>query len=83
MKCLAGLVPAASQSQIQSARSHPPQMNYHAHTAATPDGKSDPDQTRWQPLAEHLRNVADLPKQFAVPLGLATEAELAGLLHEI
>jgi HD superfamily phosphohydrolase YqeK len=38
---------------------------------------------RWQPLAEHLRNVAALARDFATPLGLAAEAELAGLLHDL
>ncbi|MCU0783265.1 MAG: CRISPR-associated helicase Cas3' [Verrucomicrobia bacterium] len=37
----------------------------------------------WQRLAAHLRNVANLAKQFAAPLGLAAEAELAGLLHDL
>jgi len=55
---------------------------YYAHTAELPDGKPDPDQTRWQLLSVHLRNVAGLARQLAEPLGLAAEAELAGLLHD-
>ncbi len=51
-------------------------MNYYAHTAELPDGE-------WQLLATHLRNVAGLAKRFAAPLGLASEAELAGLLHDL
>ena len=34
-------------------------------------------------LRDHLQNVAHLAKQFAQPLGLAREAELAGLLHDL
>ncbi len=45
---------------------------YFAHTG-------DP----WQILATHLRNVATLARRFAEPLGLADEAELAGLLHDL
>ena len=30
-------------------------MNYYAHTATRPDGSPDPDPSKWQPLAEHLR----------------------------
>ena len=37
----------------------------------------------WQRLSVHLRNVADLAKQFATPLGFSAEAELAGLLHDL
>ncbi|MGO8682854.1 MAG: HD domain-containing protein [Limisphaerales bacterium] len=44
---------------------------------------TDRGKNGWQPLAEHLRNVANLAKQFAVPLGLPAEAELAGLLHDL
>ncbi|NLH74672.1 MAG: CRISPR-associated helicase Cas3' [Verrucomicrobia bacterium] len=57
-------------------------VRYYAHTAEDCDGKPLP-QTHWQPLAEHLRNVATLAKQFAAPMGLAPEAELAGLLHDL
>ncbi|HEY5742606.1 MAG TPA: hypothetical protein VIS99_08695 [Terrimicrobiaceae bacterium] len=52
-----------------------------AHTAELPDGSRDPDESHWQLLHVHLRNVATLAKKFAAPLGLAGEAELAGLLH--
>lgn len=58
-------------------------MPYYAHTATKPDGTPDPDQSKWQPLADHLRNVADLAAQFAEPLGLSVEAELAGMLHDL
>jgi CRISPR-associated endonuclease/helicase Cas3 len=59
------------------------EMNFYAHTAVLPDGSRDPDPAHWQPLAEHLGNVAALAKQFAAPLDLAAEAELAGLLHDL
>lgn len=67
-------------------------MAFYAHTAELPDGSPAPE-NGWQPLATHLRNVANLAKQFASPLGLpclcvparrqAAEAELAGLLHDL
>jgi CRISPR-associated endonuclease/helicase Cas3 len=57
-------------------------MQYYAHTAEGQDRKPLPEQF-WQPLAVHLRNVADLAKQFAAPLGLGEEAEAAGLLHDV
>ncbi len=57
-------------------------MRYFAHTAVGPDGRQLPE-SHWQPLAEHLRNVAALAKQFAAPLGMAAEAELAALLHDL
>ena len=62
-------------------------MKFYAHTAA--DNHPRPSDGRgvggegWQPLAAHLRGVADLAKQFVAPLGLAAEAELAGLLHDL
>ena len=54
-------------------------MKFFAHTTTLPNGKPDPDQGLWQPLPEHLRNVALLAKEFATPLGFPDEAELAGL----
>lgn len=58
--------------------------HYFAHTAEEPGGRPLPECSgKWQPLATHLRNVAHLARQFAEPLGLANEAELAGLLHDL
>jgi CRISPR-associated endonuclease/helicase Cas3 len=41
------------------------------------------DRSRWQLLRDHLVNVASIARRFAIPLGLADEAELAGLLHDL
>ena len=57
-------------------------MKYFAHTKERPDGTPTPD-TEWQPLADHLRNVADRAADFARPFGLEQEARLAGLLHDL
>ena len=57
-------------------------MNYYAHTAETATGEHF-DQEHWQPLAEHLRSVADKAREFAESLGLADAAEQAGLLHDL
>jgi len=59
-------------------------MKFYAHTAEDDTGKRLPESSgKWQPLRTHLRNVANLAKQFAAPLGLSAEAELAGLLHDL
>lgn len=58
-------------------------MNYYAHTADGPDGQPDPDESRWQLLRDHLRNVAALARRFGEFLGLADAAELAGWLHDL
>jgi CRISPR-associated endonuclease/helicase Cas3 len=58
-------------------------VNYYAHTAVKSDGTPDPDTARWQLLYTHLRDVAELAKRFAEPLGLAAEGQTAGLLHDL
>jgi CRISPR-associated endonuclease/helicase Cas3 len=61
-----------------------PPEEFYAHTAEDEQGNRLSEASgKWQPLATHLRNVASLTKQFAEPLGLAEEAELAGLLHDL
>ena len=57
-------------------------MSYYAHTVETATG-ARLDQDRWQPLSEHLRNVADKAREFVEPLGFADVAKLAGLLHDL
>jgi hypothetical protein len=57
-------------------------MKYYAHTAEDGEGNRLPED-KWQPLSAHLRNVADLAKGFATPLGLAAEVEMAGLRHNL
>jgi CRISPR-associated endonuclease/helicase Cas3 len=58
-------------------------MTYYAHTAEQSDGTPDPNESRWQPLRDHLVNVATLAEQFAAPFGASKEARLAGLLHDL
>ncbi len=58
-------------------------MPYYAHTATQPDGSPNPDETKWQLLSEHLRQVSDKAANFAAPFGAADEARLAGLLHDL
>ena len=58
-------------------------MSFYAHTAEDENGKRLPDGSHWQLLKDHLRAVSLLAKQFARPLGLEAEAELAGLLHDL
>lgn len=48
-------------------------MSFYAHTGSPV----------WQPLAGHLREVACRARLHGAPLGLADEAELAGLLHDL
>ncbi len=59
-------------------------MIYYAHTADDPDGNRLPESSgKWQLLADHLRNVANLAAQFAAPFGASEEARFAGLLHDL
>ena len=55
-------------------------MNYYAHTAETETGERL-SQERWQPLFEHLRNVADKAREFGEPFGPV--AKWTGLLHDL
>ncbi len=59
-------------------------MKFYAHTAEDEHGNRLPED-HWQPLATHLRNVAELAAKFAAPMGqeAAAEARLAGLLHDL
>lgn len=68
---------------MENTSANRPTMRAYAHTARRADGSPEPDTSRWQPLAVHLRNVATLARRFAAPLGFADEAELAGLLHDL
>ena len=58
-------------------------VEHYAHTVFKTDGSPDPDVSHWQPLKEHLRNVAQLAGKLATPMGMKEEAELAGLLHDL
>ncbi len=59
-------------------------MIYYAHTAEAPDGNRLPESSgKWQPLRDHLQNVAALAAKFAAPFNASTEAHLAGLLHDL
>ena len=58
-------------------------MEYYAHTAETATGERDPNKSHWQLLSTHLCNVAERAALFAAPFGLADEARLAGLLHDL
>jgi len=52
-------------------------LKYYAHSL---EGKP-PDE--WQPLEEHLKNVAEMAAEFAYPFGGDQLAYLAGLWHGI
>lgn len=60
---------------------------YYAHTATEshprPSDGREAGGEGWQPLADHLRNVADVAEKFAAPFNLGAEAKLAGLLHDL
>ncbi len=59
-------------------------LRYYAHTAEDAEGNRLPEPSgKWQPLAEHLRNVAELAAKFAAPFGASEEARLVGLLHDL
>ena len=50
--------------------------NYYAHSN---DGPSE----TWQPLEDHLQNVAEKAAKFAAPFGGEQWAHLAGLWHDL
>jgi len=50
---------------------------YYAHSTKTKD-KSD-----WQLLEEHLRNVAEMAAEFAMPFGAEEWGRCAGILHDL
>ncbi len=63
-------------------------MTYYAHTSELSDGSRDPNQSKWQPLRQHLENVANLAKKFAQEARpgdteFAQAAYAAGLLHDL
>lgn len=61
-------------------------MIYYAHTAEDAVGTRLPESSgKWQKLADHLSQVADLAAKFAAPMGpeASAEARLAGLLHDL
>jgi CRISPR-associated endonuclease/helicase Cas3 len=57
-------------------------LAYYGHTNKDERGHVLPPGT-WQRLNVHLQNVASLASFFAEPFGLAAEARLAGLLHDL
>ncbi|MCI0624984.1 MAG: CRISPR-associated helicase Cas3' [Acidobacteria bacterium] len=58
-------------------------MRFYAHTSENEQGRPEPEASgNWQPLSAHLRQVANMAREFGEPFGLGTEAELAGLLHD-
>ena len=56
-------------------------MKYYAHTKDE-NGKRLPE-SYWQPLKDHLHNVAKLSEEFGNSLGIGAEAKFAGLLHDL
>lgn len=52
-----------------------PTTRFYAHTAEDAEGNRIEDQSQWQPLADHLRNVAELAAKFAAPMGPEAAAE--------
>ena len=51
-------------------------MHHYAHS-------KDGDPSGWQPLEEHLNNVAKQAAAFAEPFGGQERARLAGLWHDL
>lgn len=62
------------------------QMEFWAHSAETCDGSPD-SRAGWQPLAQHLKSVSGMARQFASAArpgdeSFASEAGMCGLLHD-
>jgi len=56
--------------------------NFYAHSLQLPDGTPRAE-SEWEPLADHLRDVATLAKEFADRFGAGEWGYLAGLWHDI
>ncbi len=57
-------------------------MPAYAHTKTDAAGKSLPE-SEWEPLEDHLREVADLAAQFASAFGASEWGRLAGRWHDL
>jgi CRISPR-associated helicase Cas3/CRISPR-associated endonuclease Cas3-HD len=57
-------------------------LTYYGHSNKDESGEVLHCET-WQKLSAHLQNVASLAAGFANPFGMAPEARLAGLLHDL
>ncbi|MEI6051761.1 MAG: CRISPR-associated endonuclease Cas3'' [Opitutaceae bacterium] len=58
-------------------------MIHYAHTATHPDGSPDPNSDHWQPLAEHLQNVAADAARFGLAFNASEWVRLAALWHDL
>jgi len=69
--------------RVERRKDQMPENKYYAHTKNRPDGSPAP-QSEWQPLKEHLQNVAALAKKFAESARLGDKAfaaaEAAGII---
>lgn len=64
----------AARSSRTNATSHPV---FFAHSGL------EPDRSDWQPLSEHLRNVARLASEFSAAFGASNCGYAAGALHDL
>ena len=58
-------------------------MKFYAHSKPAPQTGLPLPTDHWQPLDEHLQNVANLAADFAKPFGGEAWARAAGLLHDV
>ncbi|MFA7007828.1 MAG: CRISPR-associated endonuclease Cas3'', partial [Elusimicrobiales bacterium] len=58
------------------------EKKYYAHSKTNPDS-TPATQSEWQPLEEHLKNVAKLAAGFAESFASSDWAHNAGLLHDL